>query len=266
MNKTVLYRAAVYFLGMLLAQCATAQQPVAIVLRLSGNWTVDDQPVKLGMDLFEGQRLRPSAHSIEGRVTIYYRSLDAESCPSEKDPTCPEIKVQQPIRTPTPLLEQIFTVLKDALKRDSRFVPAFTRSASIPDGYAEARSDSLFINCPGLSSKSKTTVYWLELLRLRANNVAERISSNLRWRPGFPVPAQNVEPGLYRANVLDKSFQPTGDFFLLLVLDPEKVSRMVQAFDELTGRSGAWAQDNENAAMSARRLFLWQQATILGVY
>ncbi len=251
---------------LLFAQTPSAKEPVALLLTVTGKWTLDNsQPAVRGMKLFDGQTLRLDNDSIRGRVGIVYLSGDADSCPSARDPDCAQVTVRSRVPAATSLFGRVFKILQDSFNPETPLVPGITRSASVPDAYAELRGNLMSINSPDTVPSSKVN-YSLQFRRIRSNSILDPpISGIFSWQPGSPLVNSGVVPGLYRVNLLDGSAHPTGDFFILFVPPPQDSGRFVEEFKTLVAVSEGWGSQNEVAATVARRQFLFQSALNSGV-
>jgi hypothetical protein len=237
----------------------------ALILEVTGTWQLDHKPVIQGMGLSIGQTVRLNAGTMAGKIIILYRNGEKRSCPDKDRPVCLDITVDSLGRKPTSVWERVFAVLEDAFNSDSRSVPGLTKSASIADGYAMLSHGALMIHSPGMPLQSDQHAYTLQFRRFTVENaLAPPVGPTYQWRPGASFAAENVKPGLYRVNLLDKGSRPTGDFFLLLVLEEGTEGHAVEDFDALVTSTRTWGETEQTTALAARRLFLWQNAKILG--
>jgi hypothetical protein len=92
MIKTLLV-ACVLVLALSAVRPASTQQPVALVMKLEGGWTVDAQPAKVGMPLRLGSDLRRSDSQESGAVRIDYVSGRDEACIGKAGESCAELRV-----------------------------------------------------------------------------------------------------------------------------------------------------------------------------
>jgi|SRR6267378_2346123 len=250
----------------LFAQSSTATHSDALVLEVKGHWILDHKPVAQGMGLTYGQTVRLESGAPAGRIVIWYPNGERHSCPDKDRPVCLDITVDRPVRKSTRVWERVFAVLEDAFNSDSRSVPGLTKSSSIPDGYAELRGTDLVIHSPGLPPEPAQRTYQLQFRRFKADNVLESpIQPSYNWRPGSSLTAGRIKPGLYRVNLLDADSRPSGDFFLLLVLDSSAAGHTGEDFEALVTATDAWGPQEQTTALVARRMFLWQSAKALGI-
>jgi hypothetical protein len=249
----------------LFAPYASGPGTDALIVQVTGDWQLDHKPVVQGMGLSVGQTVRLDTGKMAGKIIILYRNGQKRSCPDRDRPVCLDITVDNLSSKPTSVWERVFAVLEDAFNSDSRSVPGLTKSASIADGYAILSHDNLIIHSPGMPLESGQTAYTLQFRRFTAENaLAPPIGPSYPWRPGASFAAENVKPGLYRINLLDKSLRPTGDFFLLLVLEEGTTGHAAEDFEALVASTRAWGESEQTTALAARRLFLWQNAKMMG--
>jgi hypothetical protein len=249
----------------LFASCISGPGADALILDVTGDWQLDHKPVVQGMGLSTGQTVRRDTGKTAGKIIILYRNGEKRSCPDKDRPVCLDITVDNLSRKPASAWERVFAVLENAFNSDSRSVPGLTKSASIADGYAMVSQGDLMIHSPGMPLQSDHPAYTLQFRRFAAENeLAPPTGSSYQWRPGSSFTAENVRAGLYRVNLLDKRLRPTGDFFLLLVLKEGAEGHAAEDFEALVSSTRTWGETDQTTALAARRLFLWQNAKMLG--
>jgi hypothetical protein len=247
------------------ASCISSPGADALILEVTGDWQLDHKTVVQGMGLSTGQIVRLDTGKTAGKIIILYRNGEKRSCPDKDRPVCLDITVDNVSRKPTSVWERVFAVLEDAFNSDSRSVPGLTKSASIADGFAMLSHGNLMIHSPGMPLQLGQQAYTLQFRRFTAENaLAPSTGPSYQWRPGASFAIVNVKPGLYRVNLLDKSSRPTGDFFLLLVLEEGAGGHAAEDFETLVASTRAWDESNQTTALATRRLFLWQNAKMLG--
>jgi hypothetical protein len=255
------------------AQDAQKVPAAAFVVDVSEDWTVhgakadgsktdDAKKAVPGMKLSAGQvLLRNNAESKLASITILYLSGERESCPSQRRPVCSDLKVRAPAPSTTGVFSRIFLVLLAAYNSDPESVPGLTKSSSIPDGYAELTGNSLSLQTPGLAAHSAQQTFKLQLRRLdQSGHAGPPVLPQGPWHPGSAVEVPAMSPGLYRVNLLDSDSEPTGDFFVVLVLARGQAGNVIADFNALVAQSESWGPQAEGATLMARRLFLWQSA------
>jgi hypothetical protein len=218
------------------------------------------------MPLKPGSVLRHDVRTGPGMVKILYLSLDMASCPSERDKQCEELLVQPSVTRATTLAQRVFALISArSTSEQQTSIPAYTKGDLLPDGYAVLREHSsleLYTDRP--TPRDAARSYTLQLKPQFADGtVGESVANGIHWISGTSVVAPGVTSGLYRVNLLDAAGQPSGDFFLLLVVSPEAEVQLRPLYNELLAHAETWGRENDLAARSVRRLFLLQSASAL---
>lgn len=257
------------------AQDKAPREPDALLFKIvQGKWRVnrktDSQGMRpvnafAGMGLFEGEILRLDAGSRRGEIVVLYRGLKRISCPNQDREDCRDYLVQTPVQKTNSVLDRVLSLIEHAIP-ESHSVPGQTKSASLPDGFAEIQDTGLMIHMPGLPPDFRSRSYTLQFRCLGKDNVVEPpLQPNYTWQPGSVLTAWKVTPGFYRVNLLDTDAEPTGDYFLLLVYEAGKGGHLAADFSALVGATDAWGSEEQGDALLVRRLFLWQSARELGL-
>lgn len=260
----MLYRSLVLLL-LFLVHSDSPRHADALLLKMKGNWTVDNTPAHQGMKLFYKQTLR-LADRKPGAVVVLYSTGEKQSCPDQERPVCTDLPVQQPVLKSNGVFDRIFSLLEDAFGPESRSVPGLTKAASIPDGIAEIRGSSIMIHTPGVPDEFFSRSFTLQFRMLGPDNAVQPpLETNYHWQPRSAIDAASVRPGFYRVNLLDADLRPTGDYFLLLVYEAGKGGHLAEDFDTLVAATNAWGPQEQDEALIVRRLFLWKSAQELGL-
>jgi hypothetical protein len=247
-----------------LSRYAQAQQQVAYVFAIEGNWSLNGSRTALirGKDLPGGGTITPLSASTYDFITIADlngKIITSRHCSVRGDCDRP-IKLPPPPGRPGLVSSAFGAVMSLIWGEPDRYSVHRTRSGEIADAVVKLNGDQ--INLSPIFNKSDKGTYYLRLAPLSA--VDQRLDRKARsapgpsrmkaiqaslvtleWDPNHPMPVSvpKLKPGLYELTMLELQngrFSPTDLTSWILISSPNTYEKSVASYQKAVDMTTEW--------------------------